>query len=124
MFSDLFAHHQEVLQQLVYFCAYYVSWQPCYLPADIIRTKIPIALYTVPSDDEQISVGKNVEAINQNKLKVNGASCWSYYIIIIIIIIIIITGSVAQRGLWPPRFTRFLDHTQGRATVGRTPLDE
>jgi hypothetical protein len=26
-------------------------------------------------------------------------------------------------GLWPPRFTRFLDHTR-RATVGRTPLDE
>jgi hypothetical protein len=30
----------------------------------------------------------------------------------------------AQRGLWPPRITRFLDHTQRRATVGRTPLEE
>jgi hypothetical protein len=27
-------------------------------------------------------------------------------------------------GLWPPRYMRFLDHTQRRATVGRTPLDE
>jgi hypothetical protein len=27
-------------------------------------------------------------------------------------------------GLWPPRHKRFLDHTQRRATVGRTPLDE
>jgi hypothetical protein len=32
----------------------------------------------------------------------------------------IISGSVAQRGLWSPRFTRFRDHTQLRATVGRT----
>jgi hypothetical protein len=34
------------------------------------------------------------------------------------------SGSTAQCGLWPPRITRFLDHTQRRATVGRTPLDE
>jgi hypothetical protein len=33
-------------------------------------------------------------------------------------------GSAAQHGLWPPRHTRFLDHTQRRATAGRTPLDE
>jgi hypothetical protein len=56
-------------------------------------------------------------------------------------------GSAAQRGLWPPvalqpsagygllwlcsparamvsSSTRFIDHTQRRATVGRTPLDE
>jgi hypothetical protein len=36
----------------------------------------------------------------------------------------VFSGSAAQRGLWPPRFTRFLDHTQRRATVGRTALDE
>jgi hypothetical protein len=34
------------------------------------------------------------------------------------------SGSAAQRGLWFPRFTRLLDHTQRRSTVGRTPLDE
>jgi hypothetical protein len=45
-------------------------------------------------------------------------------LIISIIIIIIITGFAAQRGLWSPRFTKFLDHTQRRATVGRSPLDE
>jgi hypothetical protein len=33
-------------------------------------------------------------------------------------------GSAAQRGPWPPRFTRFLYHTQRRATVGRAPPDE
>jgi hypothetical protein len=33
------------------------------------------------------------------------------------------SGSAAQRGLWPPRNTMFLDHTR-RATVCRTPLDE
>jgi hypothetical protein len=44
--------------------------------------------------------------------------------IMIIIIIIIFSGSAAQRGLWPPRHTRFLDHTQRRATLGRTSLDE
>jgi hypothetical protein len=60
-------------------------------------------------------------------------------------IFIVFSGSAAQRGLWPPvalqpnamamascgsaaqrwlcpRITRFLDHTQRRATVGRTPL--
>jgi hypothetical protein len=36
--------------------------------------------------------------------------------------IIIFSGSAAQRGLWPPRHTRFLDHTQRRTTVGRTTL--
>jgi hypothetical protein len=41
-----------------------------------------------------------------------------------IILFIIFCGSAAQRGLCPPRITRFLDHTQRRATVGRTPLDE
>jgi hypothetical protein len=34
------------------------------------------------------------------------------------------SGSAAQRGLWPPRHTRFLDHTQRRAIFGRTPLHE
>jgi hypothetical protein len=33
-------------------------------------------------------------------------------------------GYAAQRGLWPPRIMRFLDHTQRHATVGRTPLDQ
>jgi hypothetical protein len=44
-------------------------------------------------------------------------------IIIIIIIIIIISGTAAQRGLWP-HITRYLDHTKRRATIGRTTLDE
>jgi hypothetical protein len=39
------------------------------------------------------------------------------------LLFIIFSGSEAQRGLWP-RITRFRDHTQRRATVGRTPLDE
>jgi hypothetical protein len=39
------------------------------------------------------------------------------FIIIIIIIIIIISGSAAQRGLWPPRTTRYLRQTQRRATA-------
>jgi len=33
-------------------------------------------------------------------------------------------GAATQRGSWPPHFLRFLDHTQRRTTVGRTPLDE
>ena len=33
-------------------------------------------------------------------------------------------GAAAQRGSWPPHSWGFLDHTQRRTTVGRTPLDE
>ena len=31
-------------------------------------------------------------------------------------------GAATQRGSWPPHFWGFLDHTQRRTTVGRTPL--
>jgi hypothetical protein len=40
------------------------------------------------------------------------------------LLLFIFSGSAAQRELWPSRFTRFLDHTQRRPTVGKTPLDE
>jgi len=33
-------------------------------------------------------------------------------------------GAVTQRESWPPHSWGFLDHTQRRTTVGRTPLDE
>ena len=33
-------------------------------------------------------------------------------------------GAATQRGSWPPHSWGFLDHTQRRSTVGRTPLDE
>ena len=33
-------------------------------------------------------------------------------------------GAATQRGSWPSHFWVFLDHTQRRSTVGRTPLDE
>jgi len=33
-------------------------------------------------------------------------------------------GASAHSGPWPSPFTRFLDHTQRRTTIGRTPLDE
>jgi hypothetical protein len=33
-------------------------------------------------------------------------------------------GAATQRGSWPPHYWGFLDHTQRRTTVGRTPLDE
>jgi hypothetical protein len=48
----------------------------------------------------------------------------SLYHTLQVFLVIIIPGTTAQRGLWQPRHTRFLDHTQQRATVGRTPLDE
>jgi hypothetical protein len=37
--------------------------------------------------------------------------------------IVFFSGSAAQRGLWPPRHTRFRNYIR-HATVGRTPLDE
>jgi hypothetical protein len=40
----------------------------------------------------------------------------------ILLLLLLLLLSLAQRGLWPPRHTRFRDHTQRRATVGRTPL--
>jgi len=33
-------------------------------------------------------------------------------------------GTATQHGSWPPHSWGFLDHTQRRTTVGRTPLDE
>ena len=33
-------------------------------------------------------------------------------------------GAATQRGSWPPHSWGFLDHTQRRTTVGRTPMDE
>ena len=33
-------------------------------------------------------------------------------------------GAATQRGSWPPHSRGFLDHTQRRTTVSRTPLDE
>jgi hypothetical protein len=33
-------------------------------------------------------------------------------------------GAGTKRGSWPPHSRGFLDHTQRRTTVGRTPLDE
>jgi hypothetical protein len=33
-------------------------------------------------------------------------------------------GVTAPQWAWASSFTRFLDHTQRRTTVGRTPLDE
>jgi hypothetical protein len=33
-------------------------------------------------------------------------------------------GATARQWARAPSFTRFLDHTQRRTTVGRTPLDE
>jgi len=33
-------------------------------------------------------------------------------------------GVTAPSGPWPPSFTRFLDHTQRRTTVDRTPMDD
>jgi hypothetical protein len=45
------------------------------------------------------------------------------YIIVTIVILLIFSGSVTQRGLWPSRHTRLLDHTQRRARVSKTPLE-
>jgi hypothetical protein len=45
-----------------------------------------------------------------------------YYIIIIIIIILL--AFTTHLRVLASSFLRFRDHTQGRTTVGRTPLDE
>jgi len=46
----------------------------------------------------------------------NPFQCYSLYNIF--------CGAATQRGSWPPHSWNFLDHTQRRTTVGRTPLDE
>jgi hypothetical protein len=58
---------------------------------------------------------------NHNRIQEVGLS-YGTDVIIITIIIIIISGSAVKRGLWTPRHTRVLDHTQRRSTVGRTTL--
>ena len=39
-------------------------------------------------------------------------------------VILLLLGSVTTDWVWLLIFTRFLDHTQRRTTVGRTPLNE
>jgi hypothetical protein len=39
-------------------------------------------------------------------------------------VILLLLGSITTDWVWLLIFTRFLDHTQRRTTVGRTPLDE
>jgi hypothetical protein len=38
--------------------------------------------------------------------------------------VVFFCGAATQRGSWPPHSWGFLDHTQRRTTVDRTPLDE
>jgi hypothetical protein len=53
-----------------------------------------------------------------------GIPCYLKSLLMEYLFIVIFSGSAGQRGGWPPHFTRFLGHTQRRATVGRTLLDE
>jgi len=39
-------------------------------------------------------------------------------------VILLLLSSITNDWLWLLIFTRFLDHTQRRTTVGRTPLNE
>jgi hypothetical protein len=44
--------------------------------------------------------------------------------VFLIFVCLFVFGATAPQWARAPSFTRFLDHTQRRATVGRTPLDE
>jgi hypothetical protein len=61
---------------------------------------------------------------HQAEILVHGHDMFSATIWDPILFTFCFSGSAAQRGQWPPHITRFLDYTQRRATVGRTPLDE
>ena len=52
--------------------------------------------------------------------------CLEYciYFIYLFIYLFIYFGATAPQWIRSSSFTRFLDHTQRRTTVGRTPLDE
>ena len=47
-----------------------------------------------------------------------------FFYFIYLFVYLFIYCSAAHRGPGPSSFTRFLDHTQRRTTVGSTPLDE
>ena len=49
---------------------------------------------------------------------------FKYYLLHIYFQIFFFCGAATQRGSWPPHSWGFLDHTQRRTTIGRTPLDE
>ena len=44
--------------------------------------------------------------------------------VLCIMLLLFVYGATAPSGAMAPSFTRFLDHTKRRTTVGRTPLDE
>jgi hypothetical protein len=61
-----------------------------------------------------------IPLLNAKKVLINvGFTEIIYFILSLLrlIIIFFLSGFAAQRGLWPPRSTRFRDHTQRRATV-------
>jgi hypothetical protein len=81
--------------------------------------KVKLRKRKLPDDDAHTS--KHVGVAEQTNKRSEYCIVWPIYVLLLFIII---SGSAAQRGLWPPHFTRFLDHTQRHATVGRNPLDE
>ena len=58
--------------------------------------------------------------------------CWRKHVVVYntrllfvcLFVCLFVFGAAAQRGPGPPQSRRFLDHTQRRTTVGRTPLDK
>jgi hypothetical protein len=67
--------------------------------------------YTHRLPEHETSVSKHVDDIKKIKFR-KSTIRWFF------------SGFAARRGLFPPRQTRFLDHTQRRATVGRIPSGE
>ena len=60
-----------------------------------------------------------------HKIQFYQVSCsYNHNVVVRFMIFFFCCGAATQRGSLPPHSWGFLDHTQRRTTVGRTPLDE
>ena len=82
------------------------------VPTAVIIFKEPVGFCIYLSNIQSIeAVGKLTSSL---------ASCYTQNLISLLFVL----GATAPHWARPSSFTRFLDHTQRRSTVGRTPLNE
>jgi hypothetical protein len=80
-------------------------------------SNLRLVLYWKVQPDKVCLLGRNCQ--NRGAETCSWLSCFN-----VISLYFFSFGAATQHGSWPPHSWSFLDHTQRRTTVGRSPLDE